>query len=293
MTLRLQGSIPALCTPFDGAAIDEASYRRLIDWQIAEGSDGLVPCGTTGESPTLTHAEHKRLVEICVEQTAGRVPVIAGAGSNNTVEAVDFTRHAQAVGADGALIVTPYYNKPSQEGLYRHYMTLAEIGLPLVIYNIPGRSVIDMGVATMARLAAHPMIVGVKDATADLARPSLIRAAIGSDFAQLTGEDGTAAGFLAQGGVGCISVTANVAPRLCADFQRAWRERRVEDFLALNDKLTPLHAAMFCEGNPGPVKYALARLGFGAEDMRPPLAPISAASRATVDQALSALGLAG
>lgn len=293
MVERLRGSFTALATPFDGEAIDEAAYRRLIDWQIANGTDGLVPCGTTGESPTLSHAEHNRLVALCVEQAAGRVPVVAGAGSNNTAEAVDLMGHAKRAGANAALVVTPYYNKPSQEGLYRHFMRLAEIGLPILIYNIPGRCVIDMGVETFARLARHEMIVGVKDATADLARPSLLRAAVGPDFVQFSGEDATAPAFLAQGGHGCISVTANIAPRACADMQRAWRERRIDDMLALNDHLTPLHAAMFCESNPGPVKYALSRLGFGAADVRPPLAPLSDASKARVDAALAAAGLVG
>lgn len=285
------GSIVALATPFAGAAVDEPALRRLVDHQIACGTDGLVPCGTTGESPTLSHAEHKRVVELCIEQAAGRVPVIAGAGSNNTAEALDFMRHAEDAGADAALVVTPYYNKPTQDGLYAHYMTLAEVGLPIVIYNIPGRSVIDMSVETMGRLSAHPMIVGVKDATADLARPRLQRAACGADFIQLSGEDATAVAFLAQGGHGCISVTANVAPKLCADMQRAWRERRIDEMSAIDDTLTALHAAMFCESNPTPVKYALSKIGICAPDVRSPLAPLSDASKAQVDAALKAVGL--
>ncbi len=288
-----KGSITALITPFRDGALDEAAFRRIVDWQIAEGTNALVPCGTTGESPTLTHDEHKRVIELCIERTAGRVPVIAGTGSNSTAEAIEFTRHAKAAGADGALVVTPYYNKPTQDGLYRHYRAIAESAdIPIIIYNIPGRSVIDMSVETMARLARDcPNIVGVKDATADLARPSRQRLASGPDFVQLSGEDATALGFMAHGGKGCISVTANIAPGLCAAFQSACLAGDFARALEIQDRLMPLHDAMFVESNPGPVKYAASRLGLCSAETRLPLAPLSDAARATVDAALAAAGI--
>lgn len=287
-----KGSIVALITPFRDGAVDETAYRALIEWQIGEGTEALVPCGTTGESPTLNHAEHKRVVELCIEAAAGRVPVIAGSGSNSTAEAIELTQHAKDAGAAGALVVTPYYNKPTQEGLFRHFQAIAEsVDLPIIIYNIPGRSVIDMSVDTMARLAKLPNIIGVKDATADLARPIRTRLAIGGDFCQLSGEDGTAVPFLAAGGHGCISVTANVAPALCAEMQRAWRCGDLATTMALQDKLMPLHTALFCESNPGPIKYAVSLLGRCSAETRLPLAPLSETSKETVRRAMVAVGL--
>ncbi len=288
-----KGSLVALITPMraDGA-VDEAALARFVAWQIAEGTDGLVPVGTTGESPTLSHAEHKRVVEIVLDVARGAVPVIAGAGSNSTEEAIDLARHAKKAGADATLVVTHYYNKPTQEGLYLHFKAIADaVDLPLIIYNIPPRSVVDMSVETMARLARHPNIVGVKDATANLARPLHTRAACGPDFCQLSGEDHTALAFLAAGGVGCISVTGNVAPRLCATMQRAWAEGRIGEAMAIQNRLLPLHDAMFTETSPGPVKYAASRLGFTDARCRLPLAPISDATAARVRAAMDGLGL--
>jgi 4-hydroxy-tetrahydrodipicolinate synthase len=287
-----RGSFTALVTPFRDGALDEKAFRGLVEWQIEEGTHGLVPVGTTGESPTLSHDEHHKVVEWCIEQAAGRVPVIAGAGSNSTAEAISLVRHARSVGADGVMVVTPYYNKPSQEGLFLHYTALADAAdLPLIIYNIPSRSVVDMSVETMARLARHPNIVGVKDATANLARPLHTRRACGAGFVQLSGEDITAVAFLAAGGDGCISVTANVAPKLCAAVQEAWREGRMEEAIAVQDQLAPLHDAMFCEASPGPVKYAGSLLGLCGETVRLPLAPISEAARAKVRAAMAEAGL--
>jgi 4-hydroxy-tetrahydrodipicolinate synthase len=287
-----RGSIVALITPFRDGGVDESAYRALIDWQINEGTEALVPCGTTGESPTLTHAEHKRVVEVCIEAAAGRVPVIAGTGSNSTAEAIDLTRHAKKAGAAAALVVTPYYNKPTQDGLFRHYQAIAEsVDLPIVIYNIPPRCVIDMSVETMARLSKLPNIIGVKDATADLTRPIRTRLAIGAEFCQLSGEDGTAVPFLAAGGHGCISVTANVAPALCVEMQRAWRRGDLATTMALQDRLMPLHVALFCETNPAPVKYAASLLGRCSPETRLPLAPLSEASKETVRRAMTTAGL--
>lgn len=286
------GSIVALITPFQNGALDEEAYRALIEWHIEQGTDGLVPCGTTGESPTLSHDEHKHVVEVCVRTAAGRVPVIAGTGSNATDEAVELTRHAKEVGADAALVVTPYYNKPTQEGLYQHYRAIHDsVELPIIIYNIPARCVVDMTVETMARLADLPNIVGVKDATQDLARPIRTRLAIGPEFCQLSGEDGTLLPFLAAGGHGCISVTANVAPALCADVHRAWRQGDVAGAQALHDRLMPLHGALFCETSPAPVKYAASLLGKCRSDVRLPLVGISEASKETVRQAMIHAGI--
>ncbi len=288
----LKGSIPALITPFRDGAFDEDAYRSLIDWHVEQGTDGLLPCGTTGESPTLDHAEHKRVVEVCIEAAAGRIPVIAGTGSNSTSEAIDLTRHAKQAGADAALVVTPYYNKPTQEGLYQHFKAIQDAAdIPVIIYNIPPRSVVDMTVETMARLARLPNIVGVKDATQDLARPIRTRLAIGPDFCQMSGEDGTALPFLAAGGHGCISVTANVAPALCAEMQRAWREGNVAKAAALNDQLMPLHMALFCETSPSPVKYAASLLGKSSPEMRLPLVEIGETSKDIVKRAMTAVGL--
>ncbi len=283
-----KGSIVALITPMraDGS-LDEAAYGDFVEWQIAEGTQGVVPAGTTGESPTLSHAEHQRTIEIAVRAAAGRVPVIAGAGSNSTEEAISLARHAQAAGADAVMAVTPYYNKPSQEGLFLHYTAIADAtDLPVLIYNVPPRSVVDMSVETMARLARHPRIVGVKDATANLTRPLHTRLACGPDFCQLSGEDHTVLAFLAAGGHGCISVTANVAPRACAAIHAAWQAGDVAEAIAMQDRLVPLHDAMFCESNPGPVKYAASLLGKTTAHVRLPLAPLSEAARARVREAV-------
>jgi 4-hydroxy-tetrahydrodipicolinate synthase len=288
-----KGSIAALITPFKDGRVDAPSVRKLVEWQIDQGTHGLVPCGTTGESPTLSHDEHKQVIELCIEATAGRVPVIAGTGSNSTAEAVELTRHAKDAGADGVLVVTPYYNKPTQEGLYLHYKAINDCAdIPILIYNIPGRSVIDMSVDTMARLFKLSNIVGVKDATANMARVSQQRAAMGSDFIQLSGEDATALGFMAHGGAGCISVTANIAPALCAEFQLACLAGNFHLALQLQDRLMPLHEALFVESNPGPVKYAASKLGLCNGETRLPLAPLAAASRKRVDDALATVGLA-
>jgi len=289
------GSFTALITPFggaDGEVVDEAAFQTFVDWQIGQGSHGVVPCGTTGESPTLSHAEHRRVTELCIEQAAGRVPVMAGTGSNSTAEAIALSRHAEQAGADAVLVVTPYYNKPTQEGLYRHFKAVSEASaLPLFIYNIPGRSVVDMSVETMARLAELPTVAGVKDASNDLARPLETKLRIGADFAQLSGEDATVAAFLAQGGHGCISVTANIAPALCAALHEAWQAGALERFVELRDRLMPLHQALFIETSPAPVKYAAARLGLGQETVRLPLAALSDAGRHAVDAALDRAGL--
>jgi 4-hydroxy-tetrahydrodipicolinate synthase len=288
-----KGSLVALITPMrpDGA-VDEEAYAAMVDWQINEGTHGVIPVGTTGESPTLSHAEHKRVVEIAVAVAKGRVPVIAGTGSNSTAEAIDLTRHAKQAGADAALVVTPYYNKPTQEGLFLHFSAIADaVDLPIVIYNIPPRSVVDMSVETMARLARHRNIVGVKDATANLARPLHTRRSCGAGFCQLSGEDHTALAFLAAGGDGCISVTANVAPRLCSEMHVAWQAGRIDEAIAIQDRLVPLHDALFAETSPGPVKYAASLLGKTADHCRLPLAPLAAATREQVRSAMTEVGL--
>jgi 4-hydroxy-tetrahydrodipicolinate synthase len=288
-----KGSFTALITPFDHGALDEDAFRKLVEFQIRSGTHGLVPVGTTGESPTLSHDEHNRVVELCVRQVAGRVPVIAGAGSNSTAEAIELVRHAKSVGAQAALVVTPYYNKPTQEGLYRHYRAINDaVDLPVIIYNIPPRSVIDMSVATMARLFELPNIIGVKDATANLARVSQQRAAMGPSFNQLSGEDATALGYMAHGGHGCISVTANVAPRLCAEFQNACLAGDYAKALQLQDRLMPLHDALFCETSPAPVKYAAECLGLCKAEVRLPMVPASEAARKAVDEAMRKAELA-
>ena len=288
-----QGSITALITPFRNGAVEETAFQKLVDWQVKQGTKALVPCGTTGESPTLSHEEHMRVVELCIEAAARRVLVIAGTGSNSTAEAIRLTRHAKKAGADAALVVTPYYNKPTQEGLYQHFKAVHDAAdLPIVIYNIPGRCIIDMSVDTMARLAKLPNIVGVKDATADLARPLATRIAIGPKFCQLSGEDATALPFLAQGGHGCISVTSNIAPRLCADMHEAWARGDLKTAMAINEQLMPLHQALFCETSPGPVKYAASLMGFCTAETRLPLAEISDASKERVKRALGQVRLA-
>lgn len=288
-----KGSIPALVTMFRDEAFDEDAYRSFVDWQIAEGSHGLVPCGTTGESATLTAGEHYRVIEVCVDQTAGRVPVIAGCGSNSTTTAIENMKAAKDRGADAALCVLPYYNRPNQDGLVAHFAALAEAcDLPIVVYNVPGRTVTDILPETLGRIAELPTVVGIKDASGNLARCTAHRALCGAGFIQLSGNDDMALGFNAMGGMGCISVTANVAPRLCADFQEACLDGRWDEALQLQDRLYPLHAALFSDASPGPTKYALSRLkaDFLAE-LRLPMTPPSEASRRAVDAALAHAGL--
>ncbi len=286
------GSIPALVTPFATGRVDEAAYRVLVEWQIDEGSNALVPCGTTGEGATLSNDEHRRLIEVCVETARDRVPVIAGCGSNGTAHAIELTKSAKAAGADAALHVPPYYNRPNQDGVYAHLAAVADLDFPIVLYNVPSRTITDIAVETMARLSRLPNVIAVKDASGNLARVTAQRLACGEQFIQLSGNDDMALGFNAMGGGGCISVTANVAPRLCAKFQEATREGRWEEALALQDRLFPLHAALFSDASPGPVKYALSRVrpDFPAE-LRLPLTEPSAESKAAVDAALVHAGL--
>jgi 4-hydroxy-tetrahydrodipicolinate synthase len=287
-----RGSFTALVTPFKNGGVDEAAFRALVDWQIAEGTNGLVPVGTTGESPTLSHEEHRKVVEWCIDEVKGRVPVVAGAGSNSTREAIELAQHAEKAGADAVLVVTPYYNKPTQEGLYQHFKAINDaIGIPIIIYNIPPRSVIDMSVATMARLFELKNIAGVKDATANVVRVSQQRVAMGEDFNQLSGEDVTALGYMAHGGHGCISVTANVAPRLCAQFQAACLRGDYAAARVIHEKLMPLHVNLFVESNPAPVKYALSLLGRIDETLRLPMVPVTEPTRALVRDALVHAGL--
>ena len=289
---NFRGSFTALVTPFKDDALDQKAFRDLVEWQIGEGTNGLVPVGTTGESPTLSHDEHNQVIEWCIDQARGRVPVIAGAGSNSTREAIELSQHAEKAGADAVLIVTPYYNKPTQEGLYQHYKAINDaIGIPIIIYNIPGRSVIDMSVETMTRLYELRNIAGVKDATANMVRVSQQRAALGEGFNQLSGEDATALGFMAHGGDGCISVTSNVAPRLCAEFQSACLRGDYAAALVLQDKLMPLHQNLFIETNPAPAKYALSILGKIADTVRLPMVPLGEKSKAAVCDAMVHAGL--
>jgi 4-hydroxy-tetrahydrodipicolinate synthase len=294
MTARtsFRGSFTALVTPFKNGSIDEKAFRGLVDWQIEEGTSGLVPVGTTGESPTLSHDEHKHVVEWCIDQAKGRVSVVAGAGSNSTREAIELAQHAEKAGADAVLVVTPYYNKPTQEGMYQHFKAINDsIGIPIIIYNIPARSVIDMSVETMKRLYELKNIAGVKDATANVVRVSQQRAAMGAEFNQLSGEDATALGFMAHGGHGCISVTSNVAPRLCAEFQGACLKGDYNNALKLQDKLMPLHTALFIETNPSPAKYALSLLGKCADTVRLPMVPLADKTRTAVREAMVHAGL--
>lgn len=287
-----KGSITALVTPMKGGHVDEAALAGFVEWQIAEGTHGLVPVGTTGESPTLSHEEHKRVVKICVDVAAGRIPVIAGAGSNNTREAIDLAEFAEKTGADGLLVVVPYYNKPNQEGLYRHYKAINDaVSIPIIIYNIPPRSVVDMSVDTMARLYELKNIAGVKDATGRIDRISLQRAAMGPDFIQLSGDDGTALAVMAHGGHGCISVTSNVAPKLCSEFQEACMTGDYRTALAYQDRLMPLHKALFVEPNPGGAKYALSLLDKMADELRLPLVGVSEPVRAEIRAAMVHAGL--
>lgn len=293
-TEMFKGSMPALITPFDAnGAFDEKAFRELVEWQISEGSHGLVPVGTTGESPTLSHDEHKRVVEICIEVANGRVPVIAGAGSNNTAAAVELAVHAEKAGADGVLTVSPYYNKPSQRGLFAHFEAVAKaVNIPVILYNIPSRSIVDIEVQTMKDLnTACPNIVGVKDATANLGKASEQRHVLGPDFIQLSGEDITALGFNAHGGTGCISVTANVAPRLCAEFQEATIAGDYSTAIAIQDKLAPLHKALFIEPNPGGAKFGLSLLGKCENEQRLPLVPVSPETETAVRDAMVHAGL--
>jgi len=288
------GSIPALATPFSAGRVAEDTFRELVDWQIGEGSNGLVPCGTTGESATMSADEQRRVIEIAVEVAKGRVPVIAGCGSNNVAHAIEYLHAAKEVGADAALVVMGYYNRPSQAGMIAAFKALSEASaLPIIVYNIPGRAVIDISVETLAEIAKLPNIAGVKDATGILGRVSAQRLACGEGFIQLSGNDETALGFNAMGGIGCISVTANVAPRLCSDFQKAMRNGRWNEALKLQDRLFPLHAALFTDASPGPLKYALSRIrpGFPTE-LRLPLVEASDASKRKVDEALAHAGLA-
>ena len=287
-----RGSMTALVTPFKNGKVDEAAFRGHVDWQIAQGTHGLVPVGTTGESPTLSHAEHKSVVEWCINEAKGRVLVIAGAGSNNTNEAVELSRHAEKVGADAVLIVTPYYNKPNQEGLYQHYKAINDaIGIPIIIYNIPPRSIVDMSVDTMARLYELKNIVGVKDATGNIVRVSQQRQAMGPDFIQLSGEDATALAFNVHGGHGCISVSSNVAPKACADFQNASLSGDYAKALTYQDKLFPLHSALFVEPNPAGPKYALSVLGRMSDEVRLPMVPTTEPTRAIIRKAMAFAGL--
>ena len=293
MTARFYGSSPALVTPFRDGSVDFATFEAFVDWQIAEGSTGLVPCGTTGESATMTIDEHNAVIAACIKAAAGRVPVIAGCGSNDTACAVSHARHAEKAGADGALVVSPYYNKPNQEGLYQHFKAVAEAtSLPIIVYNIPGRSVVDIAPATMKRLSEIPNIVGVKDATGVIQRISEQRLSCGRDFIQLSGNDDMTLGIMASGGHGCISVTANVAPRLCAEFQAACLEKRWDDALALQDRLFPLHVGLFSDASPGPAKYALSKLGKLREELRLPMVPAGEAARRIVDAAMAHAGIA-
>ena len=289
----LRGSITALITPFANGALDEKAFSHFVDWQIAEGTHGLVPVGTTGESPTVTHEEHHRVIEICVDVAAKRVPVIAGAGSNSTDEAVSLARFAEDIGADAVLSVVPYYNKPTQEGLFQHFSAVAgATSLPILLYSVPGRTVVDLTIDTIARLRdAHSNIVGVKDATASMERASLQRARLGADFILLSGEDMTALGFNAHGGTGCISVTSNVAPRLSALFQNACQQGNYAEALAIQDKLVHLHKSLFLENNPGGVKYAASRLGLCRNEFRLPVVPVSKANEEAIDSALRHAGL--
>jgi 4-hydroxy-tetrahydrodipicolinate synthase len=289
---NFRGSFTALVTPFKNGSVDEQMFRDLVEWQITEGTNGLVPVGTTGESPTLSHDEHKQVVEWCIDQAKGRVPVVAGAGSNSTKEAIELAQHAEKAGADAVLVVTPYYNKPTQEGMYQHYKAINDaIGIPIIIYNIPPRSVVDMSVDTMKRLYELKNIAGVKDATASMPRVTQQRAAMGPDFNQLSGEDITALGFNAHGGHGCISVTSNVAPRLCSEFQAACGRGDYAAALKLQDKLAPLHQNLFVETSPAPVKYAMSLIGKCSINVRLPMVPASENARVAVREAMVHAGL--
>ena len=288
-----KGSIPALITPFKDGEIDWAAFENFVEWQIDQGTHAVVPCGTTGESPTVSHDEHMAIVQRCADVVKKRIPVIAGTGSNSTSEAIELTQHAKEAGADAALIVVPYYNKPTQDGMIAHFKAIHDsVALPIIVYNIPGRCVVDMNNETLAELAKLPNIIGVKDATGDLTRPLELARLAGKDFCQLSGDDITAATFLAQGGHGVISVVANIAPKLCADMQNAWEAKDYETFASIRDKLAPLGADLFCESNPAPVKYAASALGICSDEVRLPLLPASNTARAKVDAAMEYAGIA-
>lgn len=287
-----RGSITALITPFIGGKVDERAFQKFVAWQVSEGTHGLVPCGTTGESATLTHEEHKKMVTLCVEAAASRVPVIAGTGSNSTEEAIELTRQAHMAGATAALVVTPYYNKPTQEGLFHHFKSIHDaVDIPILIYNIPGRCSVDLSLDTLTRLAKLPNVIGIKDATSDLSRPLKTRLKIGKAFCQLSGEDITAVAFLAQGGHGCISVSSNIVPSMCAQLQDAWRVRDRETVSSLRDRLMPLHEVLFCETNPGPVKYAASLLGYCSSETRQPLWKVSEINQRRIKEVLTTLSL--
>lgn len=292
-TSPFTGSYTALITPFSNGHVDEAAFRKLVDFQIENGTHGLVPVGTTGESPTLSHEEHDRVVELCIEQAAGRVPIIAGAGSNSTAEAVRLARHAADAGADGVLIVSPYYNKPTQEGLFCHFTAVAEaVDVAVIVYDIPGRSIVRVADDTLVRMTeACPNIVGIKDATTEVGRPPRIRNLLGTGFAQLSGEDATTLPYLGGGGHGAISVTSNIAPRQMADMHNAWQAGDIATAQQINDRMIDLHDAMFCEASPGPVKYAAELLGICSADTRLPLCEIADSSKAKVESALRSAGL--
>lgn len=289
---KFHGSCVALVTPFKKGKVDLDAFQKLVEWHIASGTHGVVPCGTTGETPTLSDSEHKSLIEACIEAAAGRVPVIAGAGSNATDKALELARFAEKSGADGILVVTPYYNKPSQEGMYQHYKTLNDKqGLPIILYNVPGRTGVELSVETVVRLGALKRIAAIKDASVDLTRPLLIRRALGDDFIQLSGEDGTVAAYLAQGGHGCISVTANVAPKQCAQLHNSWQKKDYKTFAKVRDALMPLHKTLFAETNPAPAKYCLSKLGKIENSLRLPLLPVSAPTRKLLDAAMKEAGV--
>ncbi len=287
-----QGSFVALLTPFKDGAVDEKAYQSFVDWQVKQGTNGLVPCGTTGESPTLSHAEHHRVTELCIEVADGRVPVMAGAGSNSTAEAIELAQHAQKAGADSVLVVTPYYNKPTQEGIFQHFKAINDaIDIPIIVYNIPGRSVIDITMDTFKRLAELSNVAGMKDATGDVARPVSYANELPEDFCLLSGEDATAIPFLAAGGHGCISVTGNIAPKLCAEQHAAWNAGDVARAIEIQQMLIPVHSAMFCESSPGPVKHAAELMGLCSAELRLPLVEIADSSKIQVEAAIRGLGL--
>ncbi len=290
--MQFKGSIVALVTPFKKGKVDIDAFQNLVEWHIASGTHGLVPCGTTGETPTLHDTEHKRLIDACIEAAAGRVPVIAGTGSSATEKAVDLARHAEKSGADGILVVTPYYNKPTQEGLYQHYKAINDaVNLPIILYNVPGRTGVEIAVETVIRLAGLKRVVGIKDASVDLSRPLQLRVALGDKFIQLSGEDATVAAYLAQGGHGCISVTANVAPKLCAELHTYWQQKDYKNFERVRDMLLPLHKNLFIETSPAPTKYCLSRLGKCSEELRLPMVPVTVPTRQKLDTAMEFAGL--
>ncbi len=290
--MKFKGSIVALVTPFKKGKVDVEAFQKLIEWHIASGTHGLVPCGTTGETPTLSEAEHKNLIDVCVKTVRGRIPVIAGTGSSSTEKSIDLARYAEKSGADGILVVTPYYNKPTQEGLYQHYKAIHDAtNIPIILYNVPGRTGVDMSVETVIRLAALKRVVGIKDATVDVSRPLQLRVALGDKFIQLSGEDATVAAYLAQGGHGCISVTANIAPKLCSDLHTAWQKKDFKTFEKIRDALLPLHKYLFAETSPAPAKYCLSRLGKCAEELRLPMVPVTAITRQKLDDAMEFAGI--